>query len=275
MTGVWKKGTFCILLAVLLLLFTVVPCFAESGTVSAVDEKPAPAVVFSGSSGNASTRIEGDGIENVPLAEGDLEVRSYAERRNPDALLSVSDELMRAYRVLNSVASLGELESRLDAEAQDIDESYSAAAFVVSDLFAVSLSEEKAALLRAGEERYLYLTVRYDTVADGHKPVVIRQNAVDKTWSLAEVDDESGDGFVSVRLPESGVLAFLITDGERMQHREMAGTERYIWIAVCAVLVAVFGVATLFVVFFRRGRTASGTAAGASGMGDFHDDETQ
>ena len=268
------KGLFCSLLAVLLVGVTVFPCFAEAGTVSAVDEKAAPSVVFAGSSDDAMTRIEGEDMERLPLTPEDLEVRSYAERRNPDALLSVSDELMYAYRTLNSVSSLGELEQQLDAKAQEIDESYSAAAFVVSDLFAVSLSDEMAAVLRSGKERCLYLTVRYDTEAAGHRPVVIRQNSSDQSWSLADVDEESGDGVVSVRLPESGVLAILVTDGERMQHRDVTGNEKYIWIAVFAILLAIFAAVTLFVVFYRRGRTVTGGARGGHGTDDAVDGGT-
>lgn len=262
MKSVCVKGVLCALLAVLLLGSTVYPCFAEAGTVASVEEKAAPDVVFSTSSGKIMTWIEGEGMGQVPLVPGDVEIRSYAERRNPDALLSVSDELMYAYRALNSVSSLGELEPQLDAYAQEIDGSYSAAAFVVSDLFAVSLSAEKAALLRSGEDRSLYLTVWCDTDAEGRKPIVIRQSSVDKNWSIADVDTESGDGFISVRLTEPGVLAFLVTDGERMQHRTVAGTEKYIWVAVCAILIVIFAAVTLFIVFYRRGRTVSGANGG-------------
>ena len=60
------KGLFCSLLAVLLVGVTIFPCFAEAGTVSAVDEKAAPSVVFAGSSDDAMTRIEGEDMDRLP-----------------------------------------------------------------------------------------------------------------------------------------------------------------------------------------------------------------
>lgn len=255
-----KKGLIAAILVVMLLSATAFSVVADTGIVSLADEKPAPALFFTKPSGAADSYIEGDDIERIALHEYELKIWSYAERET--APESVRNELWYAYSVLRGVSSLGELESQLDAKAQEIDGSYSAAAFVVSDLLDFTLTAGKMAILQSGDERILYVTLQYDAQAVGHSPVIIQYNPGDKTWSLADMVYWSGSDRVSVRLSEPGPIAFLTVDGGRMEHREVTGGEKYIWIAVIAVLIAIFTVVTVFVVFYRRGHGKARPADG-------------
>ena len=245
------KGLLCVLLSVILSVLTVIPCLAKTGMVELVDDKAAPSIVSALPSGEAVTFIGGKDIVSTQIAEHEIGLWSYAERQT--APESVRNELGYAYSVLRSVSSLGELEAQLDAEAQKLNGSYSAAAFIVSDLIDITLPEEQTALLHSSEELYLCITFRYNATAEGSHPVVIRQNPTDKTWSLAGTTNQYGDDLVTVNLSAPGPIAILTVDQDRMESREASGIEKYVWVPVLAILVVIFASAALFVVFYRKG----------------------
>ena len=254
-----KKHFILLLLLLLLTAFMTFDSFAESALIAAVDEKASPAV-----SQDDPGWIEGEGMDAVRIAYDEISIWSYAERQT--APESVRNSLGYAYSVIRGVASLGELNAQLDAEVQTFNTSFSAAAFVVSDLFCLSLTEEKTALLQIGENRTLQITLQYVSEESRRAPVVIFQDPVNKTWSLAECRFADEPDTISIRLSEPGTIAILAVDGTRMDSRDMTGTDRYIWISVLVVMAAIFAAVTLFIVFYRRGRPAShGTGTDAFG----------
>ena len=141
-----KKRIVSLLLLLVLSALMTVHSVAESTLASSVDEKSSPS--FSPS--NAGF-IVGKGMDTVRVGHDEISIWAYAERQT--APESVRNSLGYAYSVIRGVSSLGELNAQLDAEAQTIDSSFSAAAFVVSDLFCPSLAENKLKLLQSGEER--------------------------------------------------------------------------------------------------------------------------
>ncbi len=244
-----KKRIVSLLLLLVLAASMTFHSFAESALISAVDEKPSPPI-----SRDNPGWIEGEGMDAVPVENDEISIWSYAERQT--APESVRNSLGYAYSVIRGVASLGELNAQLDAEAQTFDTSFSAAAFVVSDLFCFTLTEEKSALLQSGEKRTLQVTMQYTSVVRHRAPVVICQDPVNKTWSLVECSFGDAPDTIAIRLSELGMIAILAVDGTRMDSRDIAGADKFIWISALVVMMVIFAIVTLFVVFYRRRRQA-------------------
>ena len=249
-----KKRIVSLLLLLVLTASMTFHSFAESALLSTVDEKPSPPV----SEGDPGW-IKGEGMDAVRVGYDEISIWSYAERQT--APESVRNSLGYAYSVIRGVTSLGELNAQLDAEVQTFDTSFSAAAFVVCDLFCLSLAEEKLALLQSGEKRTLQITLQYTSAVTRRAPVVICQDPVNKTWTLAECRFGDAPDTITIQLSELGTIAILSVDGTRMDSRDMAGIDKYIWISASVVMTVIFAAVTLFVVFYRRGRSAPHGAA--------------
>lgn len=239
------------------MLFTALPVSAEETLISRVDVKAAPTILFSGYGGADEenlTHIGADDTVVVNIAEGDLSAYSYADRLSAPEMMQ--DSLRNAYSVLGNVYSLGELDPRLDAEVQKIDTSYSSAAFVVNDLLAFSLADAVAEeLLLSNPAYYLQVTMAYVVPEGGAAPVAIRQNVIDRTWSLVDETDLIYDrekGCLTLRMEEPSVIALLTVDPSRMDSAVRGASARYIWLGVVAILVAIAAAVSCLLIFSPR-----------------------
>lgn len=263
-----KKRIVSLLLLLVLSALMTVHSVAESTLASSVDEKSSPS--FSPS--NAGF-IAGKGMDTVRVGHDEISIWAYAERQT--APESVRNSLGYAYSVIRGVSSLGELNAQLDAEAQTFDSSFSAAAFVVSDLFCPSLAENKLTLLQSGEERTLQIDLQYAFGEDHRAPIVICQNPVNNTWSVVDCRVAGEPDTISIRLSKLGPVAILTVDRTRMDSREIAGIDKYIWISTLAVMAVIFGAVAFFVVFYRKGRSLShGAGVGSSETVPLEDNQT-
>lgn len=261
----------CLLVLALLfgMLLAALPASAEETLISRVDAKVAPTIIYleeGGANAGDFTYIGAGDTVVANIAEGDLSAYSYADRLS--APETMQDSLRNAYSVLGNVYSLGELDPLLDAEVQKIDTSYSSSAFVVSDLFAFALSDAGAeALLLSDPAYYLQVTLAY-TIAEGDAaPVALRQNVIDRTWSLVDEADLTYDreaGRLTLRMEEPSVIALLTVDASRMDSPDRGASARYIWLGVVAILVAIAAAVSCLLIFSSRHSAALGADPPAS-----------
>lgn len=251
------------------MLLAAFPASAEETLISRVDAKVAPTILYfdeEGASASDLTYIGAGDTVVANIAEGDLSAYSYADRLS--APETMQDSLRYAYSVLGNVYSLGELDPLLDAEVQKIDTSYSSAAFVVSDLLAFSpVDPSTEALLLSDPAYYLQVTLAYAVPDGGAAPVALRQNAIDRTWSLvdeAHLTYDREEGRLTLRMEEPSVIALLSVDASRMDSPDRGASARYIWLGVVAILVAIAAAVSCLLIFSSRHSAALGADPSAS-----------
>lgn len=248
---------FCALSALM-----IYPCVAADTFVPDFMNRRSPQVYLTKEeSGVVYAGVFGDDISGPLAYLGMDNIQLYAYSERQFAPETVRDGLQNAYAIFNRVTSLGDLTPALDDTARFTDASCTSVAYVVSDLFDLSIPESMMDALMAQDGHYFELTFYYDFSENGLLPVCIHQDPVEKTWSVIDssrITSRHSDT-VTIKFDDLGLFAFLKLDPARMGTAGSTESAGLIWLGVLAIFIVFFGsVAILVTVTHRRSCAADG-----------------
>lgn len=209
-----------LVLALIMAMMMVIPALAQEGTPSP-EAQPAPEVVVQeGEDGQVYHGIfrddAGKQVAGIPAADIVVTPLSAAAT----APEKIKNNLERANQQLQSVNTLAELSSGLEAAVKDYDSSMTVEDLFVGDLFDVSVLGDYADYFAAGNT----LTVRFKLNYDPQLLVAVLQN-VEGTWKTIPATQitRNDDNTVDVTFSSLGTFAFLY-DGRKLPVEQGAPT---------------------------------------------------
>lgn len=207
------KKIIPMLLAVVLVVAMSIPAMAAEFTPS-VENKPAPEVVTqTDSTGNESAAIiyDANGNEVAGIPEGDLTVTPVSASEAPSA--EIREKLEAAYEQLQSVSSLTELSSDLEAVIKEYSPDITVEDLVVRDLFDVMVQGTYAEYL---SQEGNSITIRFKLTADADSLTAVLHNMEGTTWETVTNDriTRNKDYTADVVFYELSPVAFLFDAGK-------------------------------------------------------------